>query len=125
MIDLSRLPTCFGVFPATEQTHQRLRLQRIVLGLLVLALLGESRFGHTAQTVYRCQSQGQIVLTDQPCTNANAPESSGVTIPSKRDPSTVGRWQGQLQYSGSESGEMIESAHSVVSLELEFTPDGK
>jgi hypothetical protein len=95
----------------------------MVVGLFLL-LCGE-RQGHAAQTVYRCQSNGQTVLTDQPCPDSNASDQKNIAVPFARNPSTVGDWQGQMQYSASETGEEIQAAHSVVSLTLEFTLDGR
>jgi|SRR5580658_3810904 hypothetical protein len=81
---------------------------------------------HAAKTIYRCEKGGQITLTDKPCDESKpADASSGTTIPSSNSPSTVGIWNGQLQYSGTEAGETIPAAHTVVPLTLEFTLDGK
>jgi hypothetical protein len=81
---------------------------------------------HAAKTIYRCEKDGQITLTDKPCEGSKPADSSnGTTIPSLGNPSTVGIWNGQLQYSGTEAGDMITAAHTVVPLTLEFTADGK
>ena len=94
-----------------------------VVMLLALSLQSEA---YAAKTIYRCEKDGQITLTDNPCEGAKVAESAnGTTIPSATNPSTVGIWNGQLQYSGTEAGEMIEAAHAVVALTLEFTADGK
>jgi hypothetical protein len=98
-------------------------LGKTVVGV-VLLILGESE-GHAAHTAYRCQSHGQTVLTDQPCPDSKAADPSSIGVPAVHNPSAVGRWQGQMQYAGTEAGEEIQAAHSVVSLDLEFTPDGK
>jgi hypothetical protein len=99
-------------------------------GLFVEALLAAfcllvGKPAHAAQTAYRCRSNGQIVLTDQPCPDSKASAQNAVAVPSSHDPSAVGDWQGQMQYAGTEQGEEIQAAHSVVSLTLEFTADGK
>ena len=81
---------------------------------------------YAAKTLYRCEKDGQVTLTDQPCEKSAAADSiTGTTIPSLSNPSTVGNWSGQLQYSGTQAGEMITEAHTVVPLKLDFTPDGK
>ena len=98
-------------------------LSEMVVGVTLL-LCGETQ-SHAAQTVYRCQSHGQIVLTDQPCPDSTASEQASIAVPSAHNPSTVGDWQGQIQYSSTEAGAEIQAAHSVVSLTLAFTPDGK
>jgi hypothetical protein len=96
-----------------------------VAATLLLALTLHST-AYSAKTIYRCEKDGQITLSDQPCDGSKPTEaSSGTTIPSSSSPSTVGIWNGQLQYSGAEAGEMIAAAHTVVPLTLEFTADGK
>lgn len=91
------------------------------LGLLLLV----DASGHAAQTIFHCKIHGQTVLTDQPCPDSDSASAEAKAIPSMHNPSTVGWWQGQMQYSGSEAGQVMQAAHSVVSLNLEFTADGK
>jgi Domain of unknown function (DUF4124) len=104
----------------------RQSIRRIVLicGAVLMASLAQAALA--AKTIYRCDKDGQITLTDKPCDEGKSTDAnSGTTIPSTTTPSTVGVWKGQLQYSGTEAGEMIEAAHTVVPLTLEFTADGK
>ena len=92
----------------------------------VLFLSGLPHWVSASTTIYRCEKSGQITLTDEPCDRAKATDgnANASTLPST-NPTTVGIWKGQLQYSGNESGEMIEAAHAVVPLTLEYTADGK
>jgi hypothetical protein len=86
-----------------------------------------------ATTVYRCSKNGQTILTDRPCDGpadsakpANAPSSqSTATIASSSTPPPTGTWRGQVQYQGRENGQVMEQAHTVAPLTLEFTADGK
>jgi hypothetical protein len=104
----------------------KVRQTRCFAAAVVLLGLSLHATVHAAKTIYRCENDGHITLTDKPCDGANpANASNGTTIPSSSGPSTVGTWNGQLQYSGTEAGEMIPAAHTVVPLTLEFTADGK
>jgi len=101
------------------------RTRNLAAVTIILGLTFHSTV-HAAKTIYRCEKDGQITLTDKPCEGSKpADSSSGTTIPSSGNPSTVGIWNGQIQYSGTEAGEMISAAHTVVPLTLEFTADGK
>ena len=92
----------------------------------VLLLAGLARSVGASTTIYRCEKNGQITLTDQPCDGAKATDANAnAPMLAATNPTTVGIWKGQLQYSGSESGDMIEAAHAVVPLTLEYTADGK
>jgi hypothetical protein len=102
-----------------------------ILGLLILVGYGALP-ATAATTVYRCTKNGQTILTDRPCDgpadslNPNAPSSqSTTTIASSSTPSPTGTWRGQAQYQGRANGQVMEQAHSVVPLILEFTADGK
>jgi hypothetical protein len=84
--------------------------------------------------IYRCVKDGQTVLTDNPCedtvqappSGANvAPASDVVGKPVSASTSIVGEWHGQTQFQATEGGQVIEDAHSVVSLGLTFSADGK
>jgi hypothetical protein len=103
-----------------------------ILGFLIL--LGYGSLPTTAATtVYRCSKNGQTILTDRPCDGpadsanpANTPSSqSATTIASSSTPSPIGTWHGQAQYQGRENGQVMQQAHTVVPLVLEFTADGK
>jgi len=103
-----------------------------ILGFLIL--MGYNSLPATAATtVYHCSKNGQIILTDKPCEGAadsanpasSPPTQSTTTIASSSTPSPAGTWRGQAQYQGKENGQVLEQAHSVVPLMLEFTADGK
>jgi Domain of unknown function (DUF4124) len=102
--------------------------------LLLVAGIGFALPAAAAKTIYKCTQTGQVVLTDKPCESTTSPEdtnpstksqSNVTTIASSSNPSTVGVWRGQMQYQGHENGQMLDKAHSVVPLSLEFTADGK
>jgi hypothetical protein len=87
-----------------------------------------------ATTVFRCVKDGQTVLTDKPCDPAPSASSSTGTSSGGESKSVqtitalqtlVGDWRGQTQYQGTENGQMIREAHSVVPLYLSFSADGK
>jgi hypothetical protein len=108
--------------------------RRRLPNLVFLILLGYSSLPATAATtVYRCNKNGQTILTDRPCdapadsaSSANSTSSqSTTTIASSSTPSPTGTWRGQAQYQGKENGQVMEQAHTVVPLVLEFTADGK
>jgi hypothetical protein len=108
--------------------------RRRLPNLVFLILLGYSSLPATAATtVYRCNRNGQTILTDRPCeapadsaNPASSPSSQPTpTIASSSTPSPTGTWRGQAQYQGRENGQVMEQAHSVVPLILEFTADGK
>ena len=86
-----------------------------------------------ATVVYHCTVNGQTVLTDKAC--ATAPSDSDAATdkdqssPTAKEitalPTVVDEWKGQTQYQGTENGQLIANAHSVVVLRLTFTEDGK
>jgi hypothetical protein len=82
-------------------------------------------------TVYKCVKDGQVTLTDKPCSsekgNADSPtgQSTTTVVPSNKDPSPVGKWSGQIQYQEASNGQTVQAAHSVALLTAEFTADGK
>jgi hypothetical protein len=103
-----------------------IRRTPLILGVTLVWALGWPVESQAAKTIYRCEKDGHITLTDKPCDGSKESASNtGTTISSASNPSTVGVWSGQLQYSGTEAGGMIVAAHAVVPLTLEFTADGK
>jgi hypothetical protein len=80
-------------------------------------------------TVYKCVVNGQTTLTDKPCSGENPDvwrsQTSTTVVASSKDPSPVGRWSGQIQYSEVSNGQAIQAAHSVALMNAEFTADGK
>jgi hypothetical protein len=102
------------MFPLANESYNR--AQRVQYRLAAVIVLGVifSPGSNAAKTIYRCERNGQITLTDQPCEGSKPTEATSTTIPSSSTPSTVGIWNGQLQYSGTEAGEMIAAVHTVV-----------
>ena len=107
-----------------------------IFGIAALICLAPRFCGVTfaAKTIYRCEANGQVMLTDKPCDGAQSPENASTsrptvsgasTISSSSNPSAVGDWRGQIQYQGRENEQTLEEAHSVVPLALSFTADGK
>ena len=94
--------------------------------LTVTSLPGATEAG---TTVYKCVVNGQTTLTDKPCSGENSDAWSSQTnttvVASSKDPSPVGRWSGQIQYSEVSNGQAIQAAHSVALMNAEFTADGK
>ena len=89
----------------------------LALALIVAAALPAS----AAKTIYRCEKNGQIALTDKPCDGPSSQENgTGTTVSSLSDPSTVGKWRGQIQYHGTEAGEVLTS--SVIIRSIPFPP---
>ena len=82
-------------------------------------------------TVYKCVKDGQITLTDKPCSgekenaDSSTAQSIATVVPSSKDPSPVGKWSGQIQYQEASNGQTVQAAHSVALLTAEFTADGK
>jgi hypothetical protein len=98
---------------------------------LAIGLTGSAQ---AAKTIYKCTKDGQVTLTDKACDGATSsgtsassaePQSGATTIPSSSNPSPIGGWHGQMQYQGQRSGQMLEEAHSVAPVSLNFTADGK
>lgn len=97
-----------------------------LLGFVFLLAFTSQHAVYAAKTVFRCEKDGQITLTDKPCDDSKAAESkSATTIASSSSPSPIGTWNGQVQYAGKEAGEDLAEAHTVVLLALAFTADGK
>jgi hypothetical protein len=82
-------------------------------------------------TVYKCVKDGQITLTDKPCSgekgnaDSSTAQATATVVPSSKDPSPVGKWSGQIQYQEASNGQTVQAAHSVALLTAEFTADGK
>jgi hypothetical protein len=105
------------------------------LGLFTIVLAGVTvRVSVAAAPVYRCLQNGQTVLTDKPCEGTSAQPSFGASAVSpggaaakqvSAPQSVVGDWRGQTQYQGSENGQQIGEAHTVVPLTMTFSADGK
>jgi len=77
-------------------------------------------------TVYHCTVNGQTVLTDKPCdTPPAAVVGADGTKSISATPTVVGEWLGQTQFQGTENGQLMPDAHTVVLLRLRFTADGK
>jgi hypothetical protein len=79
--------------------------------------------------IYRCTKDGQTVLTDRPCEGSTPALTSGATAAAPSgvvgNQAVVGEWRGETQYQGSEGGQQIGEAHSVVPLVLTLSADGK
>jgi hypothetical protein len=96
--------------------------------LLIIAWTGFASPALAGRPVYRCTQNGQTILGDTPCQDTAAAASeagsqSSTTIGGSS--SMVGAWRGQTQYQGSQSGQQIGEAHTVVPLVLTFSADGK
>lgn len=99
---------------------------RSELGLLFLFAIGISSSAFAVTAVYHCTINGQTVLTDRPCDSPpTAVENSDGSKSITETPSVVGTWRGQGQFQGTENGQLIADAHTVVPLVLTFTADGK
>lgn len=96
------------------------------LGLLFLFAIGISSPAFAVTAVYHCTINGQTVLTDRPCDSPpTAVENSDGSKSITATPTVVGAWRGQGQFQGTENGQLIADAHTVVPLVLTFTADGK
>jgi hypothetical protein len=102
--------------------------------LLILLAASLTASATSRSPVYRCTVNGQTVLTDKPCDSPAAtteptgvaPSASGsVNSQAAGTQTIVGVWSGQTQFQGTQSGQVIDEAHSVVSLVLTFSADGK
>jgi hypothetical protein len=82
--------------------------------------------------VFRCQKDGQTILTDRPCdsppsgdlvstTSANGEVTKSISAL----PTVVGDWRGQTQFQAATNGVWVAEAQSVVPLVLTFSADGK
>jgi hypothetical protein len=119
----------------TTSNHiTRDRRSTVVWAMLVLTSAALAASASAGSPIYRCNVNGQTVLTDKPCAGATtAPATSG-TAPSSSGPASgqvsgpptiVGDWHGQTQFQGAQNAQVIEEAHSVVPLVLTFSADGK
>lgn len=101
--------------------------QSIFWAILTATSLPSSIEAGTA--VYKCVVKGQTTLTDKPCSGESPGALSSQTnitvVASSKDPSPVGRWSGQIQYSEVSNGQVVQAAHSVALMNAEFTADGK
>jgi hypothetical protein len=96
--------------------------------VLIIAWTGFASPALAARPVYRCTQNGQTILGDTPCQDTAAAASGAGSQSSTigvGSPSMVGAWRGQAQFQGTESGQLIEEAHSVGPLALAFSEDGK
>jgi hypothetical protein len=99
---------------------------------LVIASMAIAWPVSATKPIYRCEKGKQIILTDRPC---DAPASGGpgtsaslngeVTKSISALPTVVGDWRGQTQFQGTENGQLLQEAHTVVPVVLTFTADGK
>jgi len=108
-----------------------MRISAFCLAALLATTLW-SATARAAKTIYRCEKDGQVTLTDTPYGGESSPvgsaaatRSSQITMSSTSNPTPAGIWQGQIQYQGRENGQTLEEAHSVVPIILEFTADEK
>jgi hypothetical protein len=96
------------------------------LGLLFIFAIGLTSPAFAATTVYHCLVNGQTVLTDRPC---DSPAAAVVSPDGSKSitatPTVVGAWRGQGQFQGTENGQLIADAHTVVPVVMSFTADGK
>ena len=97
------------------------------LGVRVLLLSLCTAGMSLAAQVYKCTQNGEILLTDKPChstapPSTAAPESSAAMASSS---AAIVYWSGQVQYHGSENGQTMPAAQSVVQVALKLTKDGK
>jgi hypothetical protein len=100
-----------------------------VLPAAILALVAYTYPAVAGTVVYKCVVNGQTTLTDKPCPGAkpdpSSPSQPITVVPSSKEPSAVGKWSGQIQFSEIANGQSVLAAHSVALLSAEFTPDGK
>ena len=100
---------------------------------LVIASMAIALPVSAAKPIYRCEKDKQIILTDRPCdapanaAGAGTPASANgeVTKSISELPTVVGNWRGQTQFQGTENGQLLQEAHTVVGLTLTFIADGK
>jgi hypothetical protein len=96
------------------------------LALWLVLAFGLSSPAFAVTAVYHCTINGQTVLTDRPC---DSPPAAVVSPDGSKSitatPTVVGDWRGQGQFQGTENGQLIADAHTVVPLVLTFTADGK
>lgn len=100
----------------------------LLFGVLVIALPVLA-----TTPIFRCQKDGQTILTDRPC---DAPPSGGAAV-STTSPNgevtksitalltVVGDWHGQTQFQAAMNGVHVAEAQSVVPMVLTFSADGK
>jgi hypothetical protein len=109
-------------------------LVRSTLCLVTVIATGLTLPASATSPIYRCVKNGQTVLTDKPCDGsanvlpsaipaASSPAAVANPIPAPQ--SVVGDWRGQTQYQGTQNGQHMDDAHTVVPLVLTFSADGK
>jgi hypothetical protein len=81
---------------------------------------------------FRCQKDGQTVLTDRPCDSPPSGDVVSTTSPNGEVtksisalPTVVGDWRGQTHFQAGMNGVRVAEAQSVVPLVLTFSADGK
>jgi hypothetical protein len=100
----------------------------LLFGVLIIALPASA-----TTPIFRCQKDGQTILTDRPC---DAPPAGGAEMSTTSPngevtksitalPTVVGDWRGQTQYQAATNGVRVAEAHSVVPMLLSFSADGK
>jgi hypothetical protein len=100
----------------------------LLFGVMVIALPVSA-----TTPIFRCQRDGQNILTDRPC---DAPPSGGAAVSTTSPngevtktitalPTVVGDWRGQTQFQARMNGVRVAEAQSVVPLVLTFSADGK
>jgi hypothetical protein len=93
------------------------------LGMLLGALLvGQAQ----AQTIYRCQKDGHITLTDQPCDGAPhaATGQSAKTMANGPPAAPEGAWRGSVQLTLTLAGKPLPLTPSSNQMSLQIAPDG-
>jgi len=98
----------------------------------ILALLAAGNA--SAQTIYRCTSQGHITLTDQPCDGTHPPAPAASGDATKRDVGSAssgipadpsGNWRGSAQLLLDVSDKPVALAPATNALTLVIGADGK
>jgi Domain of unknown function (DUF4124) len=101
---------------------------RVLAPIVMLAAISTPAMA--AKTVYRCEKNGQITLTDQPCASSGGADETSKAEPTSAPPSAsdfspVGSWTGQILFQGIDNGRTMLDDHAVVLGNFEFTGDGK
>lgn len=95
----------------------------------IVSLLAVGHAAHAGTAVYKCIINGQTTLTDKSCPGDKSADGQAAQpstiVASSKEPSPVGKWTGQLQYSEISNGQAVQTAHSVALMNAEFTADGK
>jgi hypothetical protein len=118
------VPTLHKLFSTVSLRHYAYVMAPLVL------LAATAAPAMAAKTVYRCEKNGQVTLTDQPCAPPSGAEESGKNEPtaaasSSSESSPVGSWIGQILFQGIDNGRTMLDDHAVVLGNFEFTGDGK